>query len=102
VRPLGSYEKVITLCKCLTVKRSDSQLWKDFLDEVVEILENPFDKKEWSDSLKGLEDLVERYLGVRVFLGSGINRVHQRLRLESHGCIRSWRKVKEKGGCLSE
>jgi hypothetical protein len=92
------------MCKCTYSVRSDYRLWMDYLGEVKELVESFFlDKKEWSDCSKGLEDLVERYLGYRLYLGSGLNRVTQRDRDASYGCIRSSRLVIANGGrCLSE
>ena len=90
------------LCPCTTKYRSTKQLWIDYLDEVVELIQTPFNTKEWSDCSKGLEDLIERYFHIRLYLGSGINRVQQRYRFETHGCIRSLEKVTNNGGkCLS-
>ncbi len=92
------------MCKCSNSKRSNNRLWKDYLGEVIELIESFFlDKKEWSDCSKALEDLIERYLGLRLYLGSGLNRVHQNYRDESYGCIRSYSKFVSNGyKCLSE
>ena len=92
------------MCKCQSKFRSTDQLIRDYLSEVVELAESFFlDRKEWSDCSKGLEDLVERFTGSRLYLGSGLNRVIQSDRHDRYGCIRSPRLVKANGGrCVSE
>jgi hypothetical protein len=92
------------MCRCQTKFRTTHQLWIDYLDEVVELIQSGFrDSKEWSDCSKGMEDLLQRCFGVELYLGSLENRVTQQVRLKTHGCVRSWRLVEANGGrCVSE
>jgi hypothetical protein len=90
------------MCKCSEKIPSWKELIHELIDEMIELIENPRDKKEWSDVGRGMERIVEKMFKVKVNLGGGMNRRIQIEREEKWGCIRSWEKVNRNGGrCLS-
>ena len=91
-------------CKCMTTPRSTKRLWLAYFEELIELVSSGFtDGKEWSDCSKAMEDLVERYFGLEINLGSLRHRVVRQDRLKEYGCMRSERHLAKTGGmCCTE
>ena len=96
---------VSIMCECLNRFPSWKVLIGEMVDEIVELIKEPWSLKEWSDVGRGLERFVEKAVGRRnvINLGGGLNRKVQAERVKRNGCIRSERHLLETGGmCVTK